>query len=191
MTARAVVENAVQDAARDAVRGDPRVAALVAHFETVASGAMCDLPVVNRALRVEAIGFAPMAGDAGAGGAWLGVLITPWSMNLLWLPGARQDSVRCPLPGGKACLRVGNIDFEWIGAHAPDVGAYAGCSLFSPMFEFDGQESAAATAQAVLAQLRGEVGGAKGDGKDDASAVAPRASRRAFLLRPGAFGSAA
>ncbi|MFT0174611.1 [NiFe]-hydrogenase assembly chaperone HybE [Paraburkholderia mimosarum] len=169
------------------MRGDPRVAALVAHFETVANGAMRDMPVVNRALRVEAIGFAPMPGDAGARGAWFGVLITPWSMNLLWLPGAMRDSVQCPLPAGKACLRVGNVDFEWIGAHAQDVGAYAYCSLFSPMFEFAGQESAAATARAVLAQLRGGEAGAKGDGK----AVAPSASRRAFLLRPGAFGSAA
>ncbi|RQM44281.1 [NiFe]-hydrogenase assembly, chaperone, HybE [Paraburkholderia bannensis] len=190
MTARAVVRDAVSDAVQDAAHGDPRVAALVAHFETVASGAMRDMPVVNRALRVEAIGFAPMAGEAGARGAWLGVLITPWSMNLLWLPGATQDSAPCPRPGGKACLRVGNVDFEWIGAHAQDVGAYACCSLFSPMFEFAGQESAAATARAVLAQLRGAEGG-QGDGKDDTSAAAPRASRRAFLLRPGAFGSAA
>ncbi|WP_342952450.1 [NiFe]-hydrogenase assembly chaperone HybE [Paraburkholderia sp. JHI869] len=183
MTARAIV--------RDTLRGEPRVAALVAHFETVANGAMRDMPVVNRALRVEAIGFAPMPGEAGARGAWLGVLITPWSMNLLWLPGAMEDSVPCPRPGGKARLRVGNVDFEWIGAHVQGVGAYACCSLFSPMFEFAGQESAAATAQAVLAQLRGGEGGAKGDGNGDPAGIAPRASRRAFLLRPGAFGSAA
>uniref|UniRef100_UPI001EEFE048 [NiFe]-hydrogenase assembly chaperone HybE n=1 Tax=Cupriavidus taiwanensis TaxID=164546 RepID=UPI001EEFE048 len=177
------MKNAVQGAAR----GDPRGAALVAHFEAVASGATRDMPVVNRALRVEAIGFAPMASEAGARGAWPGALITPWSMNLLWLPGATQDSAPCPRPGGKACLRVGNVDFDWIGAHAQDVGAYACCSLFSPMFEFAGQESAAATARAVLAQLRCAEGGGQGGGK----AVAPRASRRAFLLRPGAFGSAA
>lgn len=183
MTARAVV----QDAVRDTVRGEPRVAALVAHFETAANGAMRDMPVVNRALRVEAIGFVQMAGEAGARGAWLGVLITPWSMNLVWLPGATQDSEPCPRPGGKARLRIGNVDFEWIGAHAQDVGAYACCSLFSPMFEFAGQESAAATARAVLAQLCGGEGGGQGDGK----AVEPRASRRAFLLRLGAFGSAA
>ncbi|MEX3844822.1 MULTISPECIES: [NiFe]-hydrogenase assembly chaperone HybE [Paraburkholderia] len=174
---------------RDTPRGEPRVAALVAHFETVANGAMRDLPVVNRALPVEAIGFAPMPGEAGARGAWLGVLITPWSMNLLRPPGAMQDSVPCPRPCGKARLRVGNV--EWIGAHVQGVGAYACCSLFSPMFEFAGQESAVATAQAVLAQLRGGEVGAKGDGNGDPAGIAPRASRRAFLLRPGAFGSAA
>lgn len=173
------------EAADDAACDDPRVPTLVDHFETVSNGAMRGMPVVHRALRVEAVGFGPMPGETEASGALLGVLIAPWFMNLVWLPDlaeaaeAASAEAACPRPGDKMALRIGGVDFEWIGAHAPGVGAYACCSLFSPVFEFADQASAAATARAVLAQLR------------DGAGTAPRRSRRAFLLRPSAFGNPA
>ncbi len=42
---------------------------------------MQGLPIVNPALEVEAVGFAPWEGS------WLGVMVTPWGMNLTLVPG--------------------------------------------------------------------------------------------------------
>ncbi|CAN0626119.1 Protein HoxT [Burkholderia multivorans] len=158
------------DAAR-ASAPDARVGALVAHFETVAATAMRDMPVVHRGLRVDAIDFGPFPGEADTSGDRLGILIAPWFMNLVWLPpvAAADDAFRAP--GCQATRHVGTVELEWIGAHAPGVGAYACCSLFSPMFEFADHASAVATARAALAQLR------------SARPDAPRMSRRAFMLR--------
>jgi [NiFe] hydrogenase assembly HybE family chaperone len=43
--------------------------------------------------------------------------------------------------------------FEFIHAFEDELGPYRMCSLFSPVLEFADQESAEATAQAVLAEL--------------------------------------
>ena len=45
-----------------------------------AAARMAGLAVVNPALRVEAVGFAPWQG------CWLGVVVTPWCMNLVLAP---------------------------------------------------------------------------------------------------------
>ncbi|AWV02904.1 [NiFe]-hydrogenase assembly, chaperone, HybE [Burkholderia sp. JP2-270] len=150
---------------------DARIGALVAHFTTVAATTMRGMPVVHPALRVQAVDFGPFPSCGDAGGDVLGILVAPWFMNLVWLPGGTDTGHPCPPPGRLATRRVGAVEFDWIGAHAPQVGAHACCSLFSPMFDFADQTSAVATARAVLAQLRS--GGAD----------APRTSRRAFLLR--------
>ncbi len=57
--------------------GDPS-ARLVAAFEAAAVR-MRGLPIVNPALAVEAVGFAPWEGH------WLGVMVTPWFINLTLL----------------------------------------------------------------------------------------------------------
>ena len=51
--------------------------ALVASFERIGRESMRGLPFYNEALSVEAVGFERF------GDAWLGVLITPWFMNLM------------------------------------------------------------------------------------------------------------
>ena len=54
-----------------------RVKALVASFERIGRESMRGLPFYNESLSVEAIGFDRF------GDGWLGVLITPWFMNLM------------------------------------------------------------------------------------------------------------
>ncbi|HDR8918931.1 [NiFe]-hydrogenase assembly chaperone HybE [Burkholderia vietnamiensis] len=163
------------DALRASLPGgssDPRIGALVAHYTTVAATTMLGMPVVHPGLRVEAVAFGPYPAGGDASGDLLGILVTPWFMNLVWLPGANGAAQPCPSPGQLAARRVGAVEFDWIGAHVPQAGAHACCSLFSPMFDFSDHASAVATARAVLAQLRSAAADAP-----------PRTSRRAFLLR--------
>ena len=60
---------------------------LVGIYQRIADERMQGMPFVNRALRVEAVDFR----------AWddhqVGVLITPWFMNLILLPGPAGDFV--------------------------------------------------------------------------------------------------
>ena len=132
-----------------------RVDALEALFRHVERTRMAGVPVLNRALCVEALGFEPVAVDEGEPPAAAGVLLTPWFMNLVWLPlqvvaGAdRVGQVRERGLGGPTC-------FEFIAAHEPGFGAYEACSLASPMFDYSDQVQARATALAVLAELRPE-----------------------------------
>ena len=143
-----------------------RVVALEALFEHIAASRMRGVPILNRALRVQAVGFEPVS-DATA--VAVGVLVTPWFMNLVWLPVDAQDD-DLALPGATRERTVGNERFPFIGAVEPGFGRYEVCSLFSPMGEFADQDSAVATAQAVLDELR------------RAPPAAPVPSRRVLLL---------
>jgi [NiFe] hydrogenase assembly HybE family chaperone len=144
-----------------------RVAALEAAFTHVAATRMAGVPVMNRQLRVQALGFeawqAPraQAGDqatpdvAVAGGSEaLGILVTPWFMNLVRLPLDAAAESGLPAVGVSDWRRVGADPVEFIGAHEEAVGRYAAASLFSPMFEFADHATACATAHQVLALLR-------------------------------------
>ncbi len=119
---------------------------LAAAFELVGATRMHDVPILNPALGVEAVGFAPW--DAH----WLGVLVTPWFMNLMLLPRATEQWVRLR-PGEKHTYVFPSGAFEFIGGHEEAIGEYQSCSLFSPMFEFADQETARLTAAACLRAL--------------------------------------
>lgn len=84
--------------------------------------------------------------------AGVGVLITPWFMNLVWLPLQRLDAA--DQVGRKVTRHVGRECFEFIGAYENGFGGYKACSLFSPVFEFQSQQAAVETARAVLDTLR-------------------------------------
>ena len=59
-----------------------RIRELEALFERIAATRMLGVPILHPGLAVKAVGFRP---DAD-GGAAVGVLVTPWFMNLVWLP---------------------------------------------------------------------------------------------------------
>lgn len=129
-----------------------RVQALQALFHRIAHTRMVGMPVVNLALQVEAVGFEPVAAAPGEPPAAVGVLLTPWFMNLVWLP--LQPQPEADRVGRSRLRAVGCTSFVFIGAHEPGLGAYEACSLASPMFEFAQQSQARDTAWAVLAELR-------------------------------------
>jgi [NiFe] hydrogenase assembly HybE family chaperone len=117
--------------------------ALVALYRHVQRTRMIDLPIVNRALDVEAVAFAPWDGH------WFGVMLTPWFMNLVLAP--HDPSAWRALPRGeKRVVRFPAGEFEFIGAHEDEVGAFAIASLFSPVLEFEDH----ATARCVAACAR-------------------------------------
>lgn len=111
---------------------------------------MRDMPVVNTALSVQAIGFNRVNND------WLGILITPWFMNLMLLP-APDSAWRMQQPGTKIEKRYPYGVFEFTLGNEPQLGSYALCSLFSPMFQFENQAAALAAAQAALQGLLAEA----------------------------------
>jgi [NiFe] hydrogenase assembly HybE family chaperone len=153
-----------------------RTEALVRLFSGVAQTRMAGVPILNPALLVEAVGFelvAPAVDEPAA----VGVLITPWFMNLLWFPLARSDQA---VGVGRGRLRrVGTERFDFIGGFEPGFGCYEACSLFSPMFEFADPAAARATAQAVLSALRPPAPAAAPLTPVEAP---PLAARRAFLF---------
>jgi [NiFe] hydrogenase assembly HybE family chaperone len=115
-------------------------------FRVVHATRMRDVPLVNPALSVEAVGFESW--DAH----WLGCLVTPWFMNLMLLP--RETEHWVPLrPGEKHTYLFPAGAFEFIGGREEAIGEYQACSLFSPMFEFADHATARVTAEACLRAL--------------------------------------
>lgn len=104
------------------------------------------LPIFNEALHVEAVGFRVWEGQ------WLGVVITPWFMNLTLAPADPAAWHSLPVRG-KRKLRLPAGNFEFIGAEDPQVGEFQTCSLFSPMGDFADQEGARLVAQLSLQAL--------------------------------------
>ena len=129
-----------------------RVQALVALFRHVERTRMAGVPVLNAALQVEAVGFEAAPVEAHEPPAAVGVLLTPWFMNLVWLP--LQADTTADRVGRAKVRAVGSTRFEFIGACEAGLGAYEACSLASPMFEFPDQAQARATAWAILGALR-------------------------------------
>lgn len=126
-----------------------RTALLQSRFRAIAAGPMRDLPLNHSALPVEVIGFEPDPADP----AWaVGVLLTPWCMNLVRLP---LHDAAATLPVGRQASRpIGDSEVAFMGAHDEAIGGYETCSLFSPMQAFADASAARDTAREVLAQLR-------------------------------------
>jgi [NiFe] hydrogenase assembly HybE family chaperone len=123
-------------------------------FERVRIERMAGLPFVNEALQVELVGLQRWRG------LWLGVLVTPWFMNLMLLPGdgaAEGDEVPARWPAiatgeyAQFAFPAGVLSF--LAGREGDVGEYLACSLFSPMFEFADHATARQTAEACLLAL--------------------------------------
>jgi [NiFe] hydrogenase assembly HybE family chaperone len=121
-------------------------ARLCAAFEGIAHTRMQGLPFLNPALRVEAVGFQPWKEF------WLGVIVTPWMMNLMLLP---RESEHWPTieRGDRLHYRFPAGDYDFIMAHDETLGEYMMCSLFSPMQQFGDHETAQQTAEFVLKAL--------------------------------------
>lgn len=123
---------------------EARTRALVADFTEVFHSRMRDLPMVNQALHVQAVGFQPHEGG------FLGILIAPWFMNLVLLPGPAHVALKA---GAKEVLAFPSGDYEFMHASREMVGPYMACALFSPMGDFTSQLQAVDVARAAMAEL--------------------------------------
>lgn len=144
---------------------------LVEHYRSILKDSMQDMPFVNRALEVEAVGFRDF--DAHS----LGVLISPWFMNLVLLPGTDEWSaleqgsvIGMALPGE-------NIDFNV--CHDEKFGTYLTAVLFRTVADFPDQATATSVAEEVLDRLFTQ--------KEKTAAMrSRRISRRELFTRLGA-----
>ena len=118
-------------------------------FRRIERDRMRGLPILNPALRVTAVGFREWEGRC------LGILVTPWFMNLVLLPG-EGEGWQALRVGDKQLHRLPSGPYEFILGEEPDIGRYQMCSLFSPVLEFADQETAEATAEAAMAALMDE-----------------------------------
>lgn len=140
---------------------------LVSDFTDVFHSKMRDVPLVNHALHVEAVGFQPYKGG------YLGVLVAPWFMNLIFLPPGGFTLLR---PGEKQVIAFPSGDYEFIHNARPEVGNYLACSLFSPMSDFTSQLQATEVAAAIMVELF------KGENRAETDRAAEiRAAREAEL----------
>jgi [NiFe] hydrogenase assembly HybE family chaperone len=163
-----------------------RVAQLEQVFAHIGAARMQGVPVLNAALRVQAVGFEVL--DSEQPPMLLGILVTPWFMNLLRLPLASDSAAVAPQPGSKRGHVCGGQLFEFIAGQEEALGSFEACSLFSPMFEFADQAGAVATATEVLKLLRTPPVEAA-HSKPPAAVALDVPSRRGFLF--GRSGSGA
>jgi [NiFe] hydrogenase assembly HybE family chaperone len=145
---------------------DLRITGLAVRFRDIGDRQMRDLPFYNTNLEVEAFGFSPF-GDRQL----IGVLITPWFMNLIVLPLAAEPVVAnrygqgqmITLPGGERGFLYGGDEV---------IGAFWAHSLHSPMQKFASQTHARSEARIRLAEAMQRA---------QAEPAVPNPGRRAFL----------
>lgn len=121
------------------------------HFDYVYTHKMNDVPIVNKKLNVEVVGFVDWGQAKSKSAAEVGVLITPWFMNIVLLP---KDSMKQKVRVGTTVnILFPDGEYSFLTQQDSEFGVYLTCSLFSPMFEFNTQEQARDTAEAVMQQL--------------------------------------
>ena len=111
-------------------------------FENISRTRMADMPLANPALRVEAVGFREWRGQ------WLGILVTPWSINAMLLPRA-ADWPRLAA-GAERIVEMPAGRFRFVAGFDAALGEYHACSLFSPALEFVDHAAARTAAAAAL-----------------------------------------
>ncbi len=115
-------------------------------FGRIRDERMADVPILNNRIGIHLIGLRPWKDGA------IGVLITPWFMNLLLLPPEPGDWDDLPeLSEHEQAFPSGR--YRFLLGREPGLGSYLMCSLFSPMFEFADDRAAVETAEAVIEGL--------------------------------------
>ena len=151
-------------------------------FERIQHERMAGLPIINPCLRVQTVGFRPWQDLGPIPGPMydLGILITPWFMNLLQLPSERQTQSALT-PGDTQIHHLPSGAYEFSVVAQDAVGCYLSCPLFSPMSEFSDQAMAVDVAESILSSLL--------EPAPDCESTTQAFKRRAFLR--GCFSNAA
>ena len=138
-------DGALHPAPRIDVDPSAWVAMLAGVYREIGERAMRDLPIFNDKLGVEAVGFRRF------NGAIVGIMVTPWFMNVI----ASLDEEAFPArePGSTLQISFPAGEIELAVSDVAAAGRIASCSLFSPMFQFDDMPVACATAAAALEAL--------------------------------------
>lgn len=161
---------------------------LLAMYRRIWETSMRDLPFVNPALAVDVVGFRRFRGD------WVGVVITPWFLNLFLLPGGGELwSDRPAGERGKVAFPVGELEFIADNDAGAEIPAHQYCPLFAPVTQFATQAAAEGAALAALEALfapppvaetpPASAPPASAPPASAPPAAAPGVSRRAFFRR--------
>jgi [NiFe] hydrogenase assembly HybE family chaperone len=147
-------------------------------FERIHRERMAGLPILHPDLAVAVVGGCAWYGH------WLGVLVTPWCMNLVLVP-AFGSELAHDAQGTKRLLDFPAGQFEFVSSPLDDLGTIATCSLFSPMQAFADQAAAEATAAEVMTALFEPNPDTTAPGQRDAQAGATGAKSARFRPDPG------
>jgi [NiFe] hydrogenase assembly HybE family chaperone len=121
------------------------------------------MPIYNPTLAVEAVGFRLHEGRH------VGVIVTPWFMNLVVLPSA--DDLATWAEGGGMRLVFPSGAYDFTVSRLDDLGLIGACSLFSTMSEFTDHEAAQVAAISIAEALF----------QSETPAPVPTVSRRQLL----------
>lgn len=143
-------------------------------FFRIQQDQMADVPILNPVLSVAAIDFQRWQGH------WLGIVVTPWCMSMLLVPGSADNWVSTG-ENKRRFVKFPAGDFAFLGSEEVELGEYQSCPLFSPMGKFSSQSEATMTARASMIALLTVPQAQAGKPGDEKSADTPSLSRRRFL----------
>ncbi|MCX7167189.1 MAG: [NiFe]-hydrogenase assembly chaperone HybE [Rhodocyclales bacterium] len=135
---------------------------------------MADVPILNPALVVEAVDFQRWQGH------WLGIVVTPWCMSMLLVPGSAENWISTG-ENKRRFVKFPAGDFAFLGSEEVELGEYQSCPLFSPMGKFSTQSEATMTARASMIALLTSPQQAQAAPKAEKQGDEPSLSRRRFL----------
>ncbi len=119
---------------------------LEAVFNDIANTRMAGLPICNEAMQVQAVGFRVWQEH------WVGVLITPWTISLVLMPGDRAP-LKTLGADEKMTWEFPSGNYEFMGLNEPALGTCQICSLISPVIDVERHEDAVSIAEQVMAAL--------------------------------------
>lgn len=161
---------------------------IIATFEMIGRTRMHDVPILNPRLAVAALPPRTFAGG------WLTIVVTPWFINLMLLPGSdgQHAAWAATRIGEKTVYQFPAGAFSFIHGDEDGIGRYQMCSLFSPVLEFADQPAALATAEAAfdamfdasLAEPDAAAAPKPAPIEDRVEAIANRPVTRRDLFRP-------
>lgn len=115
-------------------------------FTEINENSMAGLPIVNRFVDVDTIGFQEFDGRV------VGVIITPWLMTLAVFPGNEDDWSDVEV-GTKTRFTFPSRDYEFLANEIEGIGKYYGYAMYSPMHEFEHHDHAVAGATSFIELL--------------------------------------
>lgn len=122
---------------------------LETHFKSVHKDEMDDLKLCNKNVHVEGIGFHLHDNH------WIGIMITPWFLNLMIIPQSGQPWPELTEGRGKDIVLefpCGNLKFA--PRIDPVIGSHLCCLLASPLNDYKTHDEVVSIAHQVLADLQ-------------------------------------
>lgn len=129
---------------------EPLTRRIEAIFTRIQEEQMAGIPLLNPLLRVQTLGFRHYRSRA------VGILITPWMMNLMLFPAVDEDWSGCR-PGAKRFHCFPANEYPFMDNEIEGLGHHRSHALYSPMHEFINQDHAVAAAENFLETLMTEV----------------------------------